>query len=129
MTISLQIMIASLGAALLFAVIHASIHKKITEPHALLWIFPCILIILGGIFPQLTYFLSHIFNTSYPPAIIFAIAIIMAYLILFQCFKTLSVLTSKNKELASEVAILNQQVEKLNEDIRRLQEEITNEGK
>lgn len=55
MTISVQITIIGLGILLLAAVILAAIQKKISESHALLWIVPCILIILGGIFPQMTY--------------------------------------------------------------------------
>ena len=122
MTISVQITIIGLGILLLSAVILAAIQKKISESHALLWIVPCILIILGGIFPQMTYLLSSFFQTEYPPAIIFAFAIIL-YLILFQCFKTLSVLTIKNKELASQCAILTKEVKNLKETIQELQPE------
>ncbi len=120
MTLIVQITIITLGALLLCVVLLAAIQKKITEPHALLWVLPCILIIVGGIFPQLTYILSNLFDTEYPPAIIFAIAIIMLYVILFQCFKSLSVLTKKNKELASQVALQNRQIEQLKEQIRQL---------
>ena len=95
MTISVQITIIGLGILLLSAVILAAIQKKISESHALLWIVPCILIILGGIL----------------------------YLILFQCFKTLSVLTIKNKELASQCAILTKEVKNLKETIQELQPE------
>lgn len=123
MTLSVQITIICLGLLLLAAVIVAAIQKKISESHALLWIVPCILIILGGIFPQMTYLLSSFFQTEYPPAIIFAFAIIILYLILFQCFKTLSVLTIKNKELASQSAILKKEVENLKETIQELQQE------
>ncbi|MCI8337254.1 MAG: DUF2304 domain-containing protein [Lachnospiraceae bacterium] len=120
MTLIVQITIITLGALLLCVVLLAAIQKKITEPHALLWVLPCILIIVGGIFPQLTYILSNLFDTEYPPAIIFAIAIIMLYVILFECFKSLSVLTKKNKELASQVALQNRQIEQLKEQIRQL---------
>lgn len=123
MTLSVQITIICLGLLLLAAVILAAIQKKISESHALLWIVPCILIILGGIFPQMTYLLSSFFQTEYPPAIIFAFAIIILYLILFQCFKTLSVLTIKNKELASQSAILKKEIENLKETINELQTE------
>ena len=71
----------------------------------------------------MTYLLSSFFQTEYPPAIIFAFAIIILYLILFQCFKTLSVLTIKNKELASQCAILTKEVKKLKETIQELQQE------
>ncbi len=120
MTLIVQITIITLGALLLGVVLLAAIQKKITESHALLWVLPCILIILGGIFPQLTYILSNLFNTEYPPAIIFAIAIIMLYVILFQCFKSLSILTKKNKELASQIALQNRQIEQLKEQIQQL---------
>lgn len=120
MTLIVQITIITLGALLLGVVLLAAIQKKITESHALLWVLPCILIIVGGIFPQLTYILSNLFDTEYPPAIIFAIAIIMLYVILFQCFKSLSILTKKNKELASQIALQNRQIEQLKEQIRQL---------
>ena len=113
MTLIVQITIIALGVLLLSVVLLAAIQKKITESHALLWVLPCILIIVGGIFPQLTYVLSNLFDTEYPPAIIFAIAIIMLYVILFQCFKSLSILTKKNKELASQIALQNRQIEQL----------------
>lgn len=113
MTLIVQITIITLGILLLCAVLLAAAQKKITEAHALLWMLPCIFIIIGGIFPQITYFLSNLFNTEYPPAIIFAIAIIMLYVILFQCFQSLSVLTKKNKELASQISLQNKQIEQL----------------
>ena len=124
MTLGLQLIIIALGILLLGIVILATIQKKISESHALLWIVPCILIIIGGIFPHLTYFLSDFFHTGYPPAIVFALAIIISYLILFQCFKALSVMTIKNKELASQTALLNQRIQKLEETIDKLQAEV-----
>lgn len=120
MTLIVQITIITLGALLLGVVLLAAIQKKITESHALLWVLPCILIIVGGIFPQLTYILSNLFDTEYPPAIIFAIAIIMLYVILFQCFKSLSILSKKNKELASQIALQNKQIEQLKEQVQQL---------
>ena len=124
MTLGLQLIIIALGILLLGIVILATIQKKISESHALLWIVPCILIIIGGISPPLTYFLSDFFHTGYPPAIVFALAIIISYLILFQCFKALSVMTIKNKELASQTALLNQRIQKLEETIDKLQAEV-----
>lgn len=120
MTLPLQLTIIALGILLLGTIIIAAIEKKIFESHALLWILPCVLIIIGGIFPQLTYVLSDLFHTGYPPAIVFALAIIISYLILFQSFKSLSVLTIKNKELASQVALLNQKVAQLEETVNSL---------
>ena len=120
MTLIVQITIITLGVLLLGAVLLAAVQRKITESHALLWVLPCIFIVMGGIFPQLTYFLSNLFNTEYPPAIIFAIAIIILYVILFQCFKSLSVLTKKNKELASQIALQNKQIEQLTEQLTQL---------
>ncbi|MBR1743215.1 MAG: DUF2304 domain-containing protein [Lachnospiraceae bacterium] len=115
-----QITIIILGFLLLVFVIRAAIQKKITEHHAILWLIPCIIIIIGGCFPQLTYTLSAFFNTEYPPAIIFAVAIILLYIILFQCFKLLSVLLMKNKELASNTAILEKQVEELKKELQQI---------
>lgn len=122
MTLALQITIIALGALLLAIVIRAAIHKRISESHALLWFVPCFLIIIGGIFPQLTYALADLFHTNYPPAIVFALAIIVSYVILFHCFQSLSVLTMKNKELASQTALLQQRVQQLEESLQRLQE-------
>lgn len=127
MTLGLQLIIIALGILLLGIVILATIQKKISESHALLWIVPCFLIIIGGIFPHLTYILSDFFHTGYPPAIVFALAIIISYLILFQCFKALSVMTIKNKELASQTALLNQRIQKLEETIDKLQAEVKEE--
>lgn len=118
-----QIAIITLGFFLLIFVIKAAIQKNITEHHALLWLLPCIIIIGGGFFPKLTYMLSNFFHTEYPPAIIFAVAIIVLYIILFQCFKLLSVLSMKNKDLASNTAILEKQIEELQEELEQLRSE------
>lgn len=126
MTLALQLTIIALGIVLLTVIIIAAIQKKISEPHALLWIVPCFLIIIGGIFPQLTYVLADFFHTEYPPAIVFALAIIISYLILFQCFKSLSILTMKNKELASQIALLNEQIRELKDADKQSQEESSN---
>ena len=117
MTLALQLIIIALGIFLLIVIMNAAVHKKISESHALLWIVPCFLIIIGGIFPQVTYILSDMFHTEYPPAVVFALAIIISYLILFQCFKSLSVLAIKNKELASQAALLTERV-----TVQKLQE-------
>lgn len=119
MTLALQLTIIALGIALLTIIIIAAIEKKISESHALLWIVPCFLIIIGGIFPQLTYFLADFFHAEYPPAIVFALAIIISYLILFQCFKSLSVLTMKNKELTSQIALLNEELHELRKNSKK----------
>lgn len=129
MTLSLQLIIIALGIILLTIIIIAAIQKKISERHALLWIVPCFLIIIGGIFPQFTYALADIFHTEYPPAIVFALAIIISYLILFQCFKSLSILAMKNKELASQTALLNERVRILEQSVKDLQESSENEEK
>ncbi len=115
-----QLTIIILGSFLLTVVLRAAIQKKITEHHALLWLIPCVIIIIGGLFPQVTYFLSNFFHTEYPPAIIFAVAIIILYIILFQCFKLLSILVMKNKDLASNTAIMEKQIEDLQKEIDRL---------
>ncbi|MCI8770970.1 MAG: DUF2304 domain-containing protein [Lachnospiraceae bacterium] len=122
MTLALQLIIIALGIFLLIVIMNAAVHRKISESHALLWIVPCFLIIIGGIFPQVTYFLSDIFHTEYPPAVVFALAIIISYLILFQCFKSLSVLAMKNKELASQTALLAERVRVLEKTVQKLQE-------
>lgn len=122
MTLALQLIIIALGIFLLIVIMNAAVHRKISESHALLWIVPCFLIIIGGIFPQVTYFLSDIFHTEYPPAVVFALAIIISYLILFQCFKSLSVLAMKNKELASQTALLTERVRALEKTVQKLQE-------
>lgn len=121
MTLAVQLLIILLGLILLGIIIIAAVQKKITEQHALLWIVPCLLIIIGGIFPQLTYFLSDAFHTDYPPAIIFSIAIIMAYLILFHCFKNLEIAIMKNKELASYVALQDKKIQLLEEELCQCQ--------
>lgn len=122
MTLALQLIIIALGIFLLIVIMNAAVHKKISESHALLWIVPCFLIIIGGIFPQVTYVLSDMFHTEYPPAVVFALAIIISYLILFQCFKSLSVLAIKNKELASQAALLAERVRVLEQTVQKLQE-------
>ena len=127
MTIALQLIIIALGIFLLIVIMNAAVHKKISESHALLWIVPCFLIIIGGIFPQVTYVLSDIFHTEYPPAVVFALAIIISYLILFQCFKSLSVLAIKNKELASQAALLAERVRVLEQIVKELQASHENE--
>lgn len=122
MTFVLQLTIITLGIILLAVIMIAAIQKKISESHALLWIVPCLLIIIGGCFPQLTYALSDLFHTEYPPAIVFALAIIISYLILFQCFKSLSVLSMKNKELASQIALLSERIQIIEQTYGKQQE-------
>lgn len=121
MNLALQLIIIALGIFLLIVIIVATIEQKISERHALLWIVPCILIIVGGIFPQFTYYLADVFNTGYPPAVVFALAIIISYLILFQSFKSLSVLAMKNNELASQTALLSERIKELEQMVEELQ--------
>ena len=58
MTISVQITIIGLGNSFTGCRDSCSHSKRISESMLYFWIVPCILIILGGIFPQMTYLLS-----------------------------------------------------------------------
>lgn len=124
MTILTQIIIIAAGFLFLLQIVRAMILRKITEKQGIFCLIPAVLIILGGAFPSITYILADIFHAEYAPSIIFALAIISLYLIAFECFKTLAVLTSKNQELAMQVSMLNQENMQLQKRLQALEKQI-----
>lgn len=117
MSISLRMLICIGGAILLYNIREANIKRKITEEQSLYWLVIGVVIIVIGLFPSIVEFIADLFSVGYPPAIVFAIFImLMTYGVLY-CYKTGADLNNKIQELAMQVALLNEENSRLKKEV------------
>jgi hypothetical protein len=104
-----RITILGLGAsaaALLF-VLELVRRRKLREDYSLLWLATAfVLIVLSASRPLLDQFAALLGVVTYPPAALFAVAILFMLFILLHFSTVVSRLTRENKEIAQQVAIL-----------------------
>lgn len=98
------------GILLIGIILRLLVKKKLNESNAVLWIFIGLLVVLSGIFPRVVQRLSAFFLITYPPAFIFTIAIIILLFIVLKNTIIISELTAKVQETATEMSILNQEL-------------------
>lgn len=102
--------IIATGLFLIGLILRLLVHKKLNEPNAILWIVIGLVIMLAGIFPKLIVKLSDFFYITYPPALVFTIAIIILLFIVLKLSIQITELTAKTQDMASEVTILKQEL-------------------
>lgn len=128
MSAVLQLSIIICGAILLGAVLWAVFTKRISEYTSLFWIVPCIVLLLGGIFPKLIFFVADIFDVDYAPSLAFTFAIIVIFMMLFyfSCISTGH--SSRITELTIRISLLTKENEGLQQRITDLEKTLISKG-
>jgi len=102
-------LIASIGGLLL--VIELVRRRKLREDYSLLWLATAVVVLLltlsKPIYDQIAALVGVI---TYPPALLFAVAILFVLIILLHYATVLTKLSGENKRLAQELALLRQEV-------------------
>ncbi|NCD41179.1 MAG: DUF2304 domain-containing protein [Bacteroidia bacterium] len=108
--------IAILTSIVLLGVILNLIRKKrIKEEYSLLWLFFGIIFLVFSIWQNGLDFVAKILGISYPPAALFIVMLLSLFLILIEYSTIISRLSSSNKNLAQEIALLKLEIEKMKE--------------
>lgn len=103
---------AIVGLVFLFAVISAVKKQKSFEKESFYWVIASIGMLILSLNPHIIIKISKIVNIRYPPSLLFLIAIIFIFYLLFKITSQVSNLREQNKELAQEIIILKVKLEK-----------------
>lgn len=124
----IYIIIILIGIALECVIFRLLVKKRLNESNSILWIFIGFIVILSGIFPAIVVKISGIFRITYPPALVFMAAIVILLFILLKNSIHISELSAKVQEAATEVSILQYEINELkaqiNEKNNKLQDRV-----
>jgi hypothetical protein len=96
---------------LLLVVLELVRGRRLKERYALLWLATgVVLLVLSAWRDALNTIASWVGVTGYPPAVLFAVAILFTLLVLLHYSTVLSKLTDENVELAQRIALLEERV-------------------
>lgn len=109
--IQIVAVLGSLGV--LTTIIHLLRGKKLREEYSLLWLAIGFGFLVLSLWRDLLTRISYALGVAYPPAALFLILIMGAYLLLLHYSMVISKLADKNRELAQELGLLRIEVERL----------------
>jgi len=104
------------SVALFFYILYLVRKRRIKEEYSLLWLFSSGVFIFFSIFRGLLEDFAGFVGIAYAPAALFLILLLAIFLILIEFSIIISKLAERNKNLAQEVGILKQEIEKLKGD-------------
>lgn len=107
MDIMLKLTIFILGIIFFIAVFFLLVTRRINERASLPWIAGSFIIVIFSVMPSLLEVLADALGVSYPPALLFLIAILIILLLLLYQSIHISLLQNKCQELAQHLAIIN----------------------
>lgn len=107
MDITLKFTILILGVAFDIAVFFLLVTRRINERASLPWIAGTFVIMVFSLTPSLLGVMADVLGVSYPPALLFLIAILIILLLLLYQSIHISILQNKCQELAQHMAIIN----------------------
>ena len=106
--------IAILGSLLFIGIIVELIRRrKLAEGYSLLWLLTGFVLLLLSVWRELLHMFSAAVGVFYPPAALFLIGFLFFFLILLQFSVVISQMSSRNKTLAQQIALLKQEVHQL----------------
>lgn len=115
-------LVASIAGLLL--VIELVRRRKLREDYSLVWLATAIVILLltlsKPVYDQIAIFVGVV---TYPPALLFAVAILFVLIILLHYATVLTKLSGENKRLAQELALLRQEIRATNPPLAPVQDQ------
>lgn len=105
MNLTLRIFLVVSAIAVLYFVIRKIKKSKFEAADSIFWLLFIALLVLLGLFPQISYFLSHIFGFESPSNFIFLCVIAILLMRIFSLTAKVSLLRTKLNSLVQEVAI------------------------
>lgn len=115
-TFRIQIL-SIIGSVLLLAFILELLRKrKLREEYSLLWLGGGVLFLVLSLWRDLLTQLSFALGIAYPPAALFLVLIMGAYLMLLHFSLVFSAMSEKTKAMAQEIALMKLELERLREN-------------
>jgi len=113
-----QILSIITSVAIILLLIELVKTRRLEEKYSLLWFGIFFVFLLFSLWRKLLDYLASLIGVDYPPAAIFLIMIISAYLLLLHFSVVISKLTKRNKDLSQEIGLLNLKIKELTENKR-----------
>lgn len=98
------------SGSLLVLVLELIRRGRLKERYALLWLFSGAILLLLSLSRGLLEYLARLVGIYYPPSLLFLIAFVFLLLITLHFSSVISGLSEKNKRLAQEVGLLQQEL-------------------
>lgn len=111
-----QYIAIAVSVALFVYILYLVRKKRIKEEYSLLWLFSSAIFIFFSIFRGLLEEFARLVGIAYAPAALFLILLLAVFLILIEFSIIISKLAERNKNLAQEIGILKEELEKLKGD-------------
>ena len=92
--------------------------KKIKEEYSILWLGISFSFLLFSFWRQGLDVISELIGVAYPPAALFMILLVAAFLIMIQFSMIISKQSENNKNLSQEYALLKHEMEELKKEVR-----------
>ena len=108
------------GIIFLLAVINVVKKQRSFERESFYWVISAIGMLVLAINPKIIIIISKIVNIKYPPSLLFLIAILFIFYLLFKLTCQISNLREQNKELAQESIVLKRRFKELEDEIEKL---------
>jgi hypothetical protein len=108
-----QVIAIAVSISLFLFILYLVRKKKIKEEYSLLWLFSSLVFIVFSIWRNGLEYFAALMGIAYPPAALFLILLLAIFLILIEFSINISKLSEKNKVLAQELALLQNELEKL----------------
>ncbi len=114
-----QILVVTMGIAMLLIVLNMVRRKEMREQYSLLWLLSSVVIIVCAVFVQQVDQLARMVGIYYPPAFLFLIAIVLVLVLQFHFSAVISSLREQNKNLTQDLGILTTEVRELREALEK----------
>lgn len=118
--LSETVFFAVAGVTFLLAVINVVKKQRSFERESFYWVISAIGMLVLAINPKIIIIISKIVNIKYPPSLLFLIAILFIFYLLFKLTCQISNLREQNKELAQESIVLKRRFKELEDEIEKL---------
>ena len=115
MSIRARLFLGVLGLCVLVFVINLVRTRKLKEQFALLWLLMAALLVATPVGIDLFDALARAVGVEYPPALLFALALIVFVMIFFQFSLSISRFSDQIKALAQDLALANERIRRLEE--------------
>ena len=113
-----QILSIILSVSILLLVIESIRRGILKEKYALLWLFASVAILSMSIWRKLLHGIAYAFGFYYPPSFLFVVGLGFLHIIAIHFSIVISSLTDKNKKLAQELGIIQEEVKRLKDSIQ-----------
>ena len=121
----IQIFSIFLSVLFMSVVLFLVYKRRLREEYSLLWLMSGISLVVISLCPSLLSFVAKQLNISYPPSLIFVIAILFLIIIVLSQAVSITTVIQRDRDLAQKTAILEWRLEHLKEE----QEKQEKEGK